>query len=216
MIMLAAILIVIKSVAALWRHAPVANVDTGLAFMVAAMVLNGVTGFYLIHVGRKTGALALEADGKHLFADAITSIAVIVALLLVHFTHIAAIDGIAAIIVAIYICFMGVGLLRKSTSGLMDRQDTGDVQVIDHILEDHLAPAGRPPLICNFHKVRHRHSGRYHWVDFHLVVPASWNVAQGHEAASIIEKEIEDALGEGDATAHVEPCVKADCPRCGP
>jgi divalent metal cation (Fe/Co/Zn/Cd) transporter len=68
--------------------------------------------------------------------------------------------------------------------------------------------------VCSYHKLRHRHSGRYHWVDFHLVVPPEWDVARGHEVASAIEHEIEQALGEGNATAHVEPCRGVECATC--
>src|SRR5436309_2209740 len=77
------------------------------------------------------------------------------------------------------------------------------------ILNSHLAPDGKPPQICSYHKLRHRHSGRYHWVDFHIMVPAGMTIEQGHAIASAIEYEIELALGEGNATAHVEPSVEA-------
>ena len=46
------------------------------------------------------------------------------------------------------------------------------------------------------------------------MVPAHWDIARGHEAASAIEYEIELALHEGNATAHVEPCVDEGCPTC--
>ena len=72
----------------------------------------------------------------------------------------------------------------------------------------------KAPTICSYHKLRHRHSGRYHWVDFHMVVPARWDIEHGHRAASAIEYEIEQALGEGNATAHVEPCDEAACSTC--
>ena len=39
-------------------------------------------------------------------------------------------------------------------------------------------------------------------------------IAQGHEIASAIEYEIEQALGEGNATAHVEPCADLACATC--
>ena len=38
--------------------------------------------------------------------------------------------------------------------------------------------------------------------------------AEGHEIASAIEYEIERKLGEGNATAHIEPCTDAGCGRC--
>ena len=97
----------------------------------------------------------------------------------------------------------------------MDRQDAADEKLLREILDAHVGPAGREPRICSYHKLRHRHSGRYHWVDFHLVVPAAMDVAQGHEMASAIEYEIEQALGEGNATAHVEPCSDRACATCG-
>ena len=73
-----------------------------------------------------------------------------------------------------------------------------------------------------FHALRHRHVGRDHWVDFHLVVPRSWDIARGHEVATAIEIELQEALGHSDpatpgwsrATAHVEPCGGEGCQRC--
>jgi divalent metal cation (Fe/Co/Zn/Cd) transporter len=47
-----------------------------------------------------------------------------------------------------------------------------------------------------------------------MVVPAHWDIQHGHEVASRIEYEIEQALIEGNATAHVEPCKDANCPMC--
>jgi divalent metal cation (Fe/Co/Zn/Cd) transporter len=47
------------------------------------------------------------------------------------------------------------------------------------------------------------------------MIPANMDIARGHEIASAIEYEIEQALGEGNATAHVEPCVDQRCARCG-
>ena len=71
------------------------------------------------------------------------------------------------------------------------------------------------PRICSYHKLRHRHNGRYHWVDFHIVVPSRWDVKRGHEVASAIEYEIEKALSIGNATAHIEPCLDDPCDNCG-
>jgi hypothetical protein len=46
------------------------------------------------------------------------------------------------------------------------------------ILSAHIGPDGREPQICSYHKLRHRHSGRYHWVDFHIMVPPDWAVSR--------------------------------------
>jgi hypothetical protein len=46
------------------------------------------------------------------------------------------------------------------------------------------------------------------------MVPAHLDVEQGYKIASAIEYEIELALGEGNATAHIEPCATQKCDAC--
>ena len=214
MIILAAVLIAGRAIQKLIYGATIDQIDQGLLLIALAMIVNGAMGFYLIRRGKRSGSITLEADGKHLLSDAITSVVVLVALGLVRLTNLVWIDPLAALVVAIYIAWMAVGLLRRSAAGLMDEQDRADDAMIRKILDSHLTPAGKDPQICSYHKLRHRHSGRFHWVDFHIMVPADWNIEKGHKVASAIEYEIELAIGEGNATAHVEPCHDAQCGGC--
>lgn len=214
MILLAALMIVWRAVESLVRGPEIERLGAGIALMTTAMLVNGVVGLLLVRMARRHGSITLEADGKHLLSDALTSVAVLAALLAVRMTGWTPIDPICALAVALYLAWVGVGLLRRSAAGLMDAQDVDDDTLIREILDRHIGAAAVPPAICSYHKLRHRHTGRYHWVDFHMVVPADWDVRRGHEAASIIEGEIERALGVGDATAHVEPCDKTTCERC--
>jgi cation diffusion facilitator family transporter len=216
MILVAALVIAWHAIEAMLRKAVVTEITFGLALMAAAMLVNGAMGVYLIRSGRKHKSLTLEADGKHLFADAVTSAAAIAALSIVKLSggRWWMVDPIFAILIAIYITYTAVGLMRQGAAGLMDEQDLSDEAMLVGILDAHLAPDGKPPQICSYHKLRHRHSGRYHWVDFHIMVPAGMTIEQGHAIASAIEYEIELALGEGNATAHVEPCVEVGCAGC--
>jgi cation diffusion facilitator family transporter len=193
------------------------RLDWGLLLILFAGVINGIAGLGLLVLGRRRSSMTLTADGKHLLSDAITSVGVLGALLIMWFKptwH--WIDPIAALLVAAYIAYMGIHLLSESAAGLMDRQDAADEKLLREILDAHvgIAAAPRVPRICSYHKLRHRHSGRYHWVDFHVVVPSHLDVAQGHQLASAIEYEIEQALREGNATAHVEPCMDRACASC--
>ena len=216
MILLAAVVARVKAADDLLRGTQLAvgRLDWGLALVAMTIVINGVVGWSLVRTGRRKGSVTLAADGHHLMSDAITSVVALAALGIVRLTGWRYADPIAAIAVSIYIGRTGVRLLRQSVGGLMDRQDVQDEALLRRILDDHTGPAGREPRICGYHKLRHRHSGRYHWVDFHITVPADWNVDRGHRVASAIEYEIELALGEGNATAHVEPCTEAACPAC--
>ena len=216
MILLAAAVSAAKAVEVLWRHEPLdqAGLGLGLVLLSVATAANAAVGGYLIAYGRRSRSLVLEADGWHLMTDVITSVAAIAALVVVRSTGRWWADPVTAIAVSAYIAYEGVKLVRRSAEGLMDAQDVGDTTLIRGILDAHVGPAGRHPQVCSYHKLRHRHSGRFHWVDFHLVVPGTWDIETGHRVASAIEFEIEQALHEGNATAHVEPCPADDCQRC--
>ena len=217
MILLAAVVATLKAIDSLVRGTQLAEgrLELGLILMAATLPVNGLVGLYLVRTGRRKGSVTLVADGHHLMTDAITSVAALVALGIVRLTGWRYADPIGALVVSVYIARTGLHLLRQAVAGLMDRQDVEDEALLRRILDGHLGPAGAEPRICGYHKLRHRHSGRYHWVEFHITVPADWDIAGGHKVASAIEYEIEQALGEGNATAHVEPCEEQDCVTCG-
>jgi cation diffusion facilitator family transporter len=216
MIFLAAVVILGRTIDALLHHTlEVEELNVGLALITAAMLANGGMGLFLIRLGRRRKSVTLEADGHHLLSDAITTVAALIALFFVKVFDWRLADPIAALLIAVYIGYMGVSLIRRSIQGLMDRQDIRDEQLLKSILDLHVGTGGKPPTICSYHKLRHRHSGRYHWVDLHILLPAENTVEEGHNIASAIEREIEGALGEGKATAHVEPCRTVECPHHG-
>lgn len=216
MILLAAVVSSVKATDDLLHGTELVHARLGLGLVLMALTLpvNGAVGLYLVRTGRRKGSVTLVADGHHLMTDALTSVVALASLAVVRFTGWRYADPIAAFVVSLYIGRTGIRLLRQSIGGLMDRQDAEDEELLRRILDSHVGPAGREPRICGYHKLRHRHSGRYHWVDFHITVPPDWNIERGHRVASSIEYDIEQALGEGNATAHVEPCSAGACPLC--
>lgn len=216
MILLAAGVAISKAVDTLLWHPTlvVTELRAGLILMSAALLANWAVGGYLVRIGRRQSSLTLEADGWHLISDAVTSAAALIAILVVWRTGWKAADPLIAIAVSLYIGVTGIRMIRRSAAGLMDEQDAADNDVIQKILDAHLGPEGAEPRICSYHKLRHRHTGRYHWIDFHLVLPGGLDIETGHQTASIIEGEIERVIGEGDATAHIEPCKTAECRNC--
>ena len=173
MVLAVSVAIMIKTIDTLLFHQiDLREIGAGLVIMAIAMVSNGAMGLVLIRVGRSRHSMVLQADGWHLMSDAVTSVATIIALGVVKLTGFIHADPIAALLVAGYVGWMALGLLRRAFGGLMDAQDVDDDRTIRRILDSHTGPAGREPRICSYHKLRHRHSGRFHWVEFHGVVPA--------------------------------------------
>lgn len=214
MVLAAALVGVVRAIDGLLHHVDLHTdrLGFGLGLLALALLVNGGLGAALERIGRAQDSATLVADGRHLISDAITSLAAILGLLVVRYTGWRYADPLAAVVVAFYIAFMGVELVRDAVAGLMDRQDLSDEKLLRSILDAHVE--GKEPRICSYHKLRHRHSGRYHWVDFHIMVPSTWDVRRGHQVASTIEYEIEQALRIGNATAHVEPCADPSCASC--
>ena len=215
MIVLAGVVILVHGGHALLHPDLVrSRLDLGLVLLALALGVNALVGIYLLETGRRRTSAALAADGQHLLADAVVSGAVVAAVFVVRLTHQAWVDPAAALAVGLFVVWTGERVVRKSAAGLMDEQDEEDRRLLEGILEGHLGPTGKQPRICSYHKLRHRHSGRYHWVDFHLLLPARFELEMAHRIGSAIEHEIEQALGQGDATAHLEPCVSPHCANC--
>ena len=222
MILLAGGVTAARAAEAVWRGVEVQRLEWGVLLVAGAGAANGLTGAWLVRVGRRGGSMALEADGRHLLTDAYTSAALVVTLGLIWLTGWAWLDPIAAFLMAVFLTVEGSKLIRRASAGLMDETDPDDDALLRATLDRHVGPGGEEPRICSFHALRHRHVGRDHWVDFHCVVPADWNVDRGHQVATALEIELQRCLGAEDAsvpgtaraTAHVEPCRDAACERC--
>ncbi|MCC6580424.1 MAG: cation transporter [Phycisphaeraceae bacterium] len=177
------------------------RLDTGIALLGGVAALSLVLALYVYVMGRRCRNLILIADGKHLLTDVISTVGVIGGLVLVRWTGKLWIDPVVALVMAAIVFWTSWRLLLQSSGGLMDRMDPEDDAAICRIL-DRCISAGK---IRGYHKVRHRHSGTFHWIDMHLQVDPDMTVRDSHALASEIEHEIEEKLGQANATAHVEP-----------
>jgi cation diffusion facilitator family transporter len=137
----------------------------------------------------------------HVLTDVWSSIAVLVALALVHWTHWLWWDPIAAVLAALNIFRVGFRLIRDSLGGLLDETDPVVERRICDLLDREVAQRD-----LSYHNFRHRHSGRTHWVEFHLVFGDDLTIGQAHEAATEIEASVAALLHpNGRVISHLEP-----------
>ncbi|MCI7551358.1 MAG: cation diffusion facilitator family transporter [Actinomycetaceae bacterium] len=200
MIFGAAALIIHSSVLRLLNPIPITNVGIGLAVSVIAAAVNGAVGIILIRAGKRNSSPTLEADGKHLLTDVITTAGVIFGVVLVALTGWDRLDPIVAILVAINIIWIGIGLIRSALSGLMD------VTLPDHenqAIIDILARFTSENV--TFHGLQTRQSGQLRFVRVDVQVPGAWTVAQGHAFGEEIEDAVRERLPGSFVTVHVEP-----------
>jgi cation diffusion facilitator family transporter len=204
MIIVAAILIFREAVIGfLAPELPEAPVQ-GLIISSVATAINVVWGFVLLRYGRKVRSPALEADGKHLLTDVVSTIGVIVGLGLVMLTGWAQLDAILAALVAMNILWSGWGVIRDSVGGLMDVAVPPEEQ---KLIRDVIANAATGALEA--HDVRTRKAGKLTFIEFHLVVPGAMTVDEAHSICDEIEAKLREAVDGAQITIHVEPEDKA-------
>lgn len=210
LIILAAVVILWKAIPAFFVPHPLAELDLGIALVLAAALINAALGFFLIQSGKRTNSLALTADGNHLLTDVYTSVGVVAGLLLARFTGWMVLDAVTACAVAVNIIVSGLLLIRQSVSHLMDEADESILRCIVESLQ-----SIRRPEWIDLHHLRSWRSGNRHHVDFHLTLPRYWNLEQSHDAETAVEEWLVEHLGGyGEVLVHLDPCTSHHCPFC--
>jgi cation diffusion facilitator family transporter len=201
MISAAAMLIFYEAIRQMIFGVEIQNLGFGMAITGAAAAINLVLGMSLIAVGKRSNSPLLRANGLHVLTDVWSSVAVIVALVLYKRTGWVWWDPIAAMLAALNILRVGYKLIRESLGGLLDEADADMEKKIRDLLDVEVFKEG-----LSYHNLRHRHSGRTHWVEFHLVFDDHLTVGEAHDAATAIESSVAAMLHpDGRVISHLEP-----------
>jgi cation diffusion facilitator family transporter len=177
----------------------------GLGASLLASAINGGWAWLLIRTGRKRRSPALEADGRHLRTDVITSVGVLGGLALALVTGWPVLDPVIAVLIAFHILGSGWVLVRSSVSGLMDEAlDAATLAGIRDVIAKHSEGA------IQAHKLQTRMAGRATFIDFHLVVPGTMSVSQSHDICDRLERALRREVPGARVTIHVEPEHKAE------
>ncbi len=201
MIAAAALLIGYQALLQVFQGVRLESIGIGMILTGSAAAVNLVLGLSLIRVGKRRHSQLLKANGQHVLADVWTSAGVLVALVLVKLTGWVWWDPIFAVLAALKLGWTGAKLMRESFDGLMDAADG----TVEKTLRDRLDAACAEHGL-SYHNLRHRHSGRMHWVELHLVFPDEMSVHEAHAIATTVEADLAASLEpEGRVITHLEP-----------
>ena len=176
------------------------KIGLGLAVSTLASLINFSVGFLLLRVGRRTRSIALEADARHLMTDVWTSAGVLVGVGAVAITGWQRLDPVVALAVAANLIWTGMGIVRRSVSGLMDTAlPQSERELIQNVLRTYEKDG------LQFHAVRTRDAGARKFVSMHVLVPGNWTVNRGHKLLEQIERKIQKVLPHVIVFTHLEP-----------
>jgi cation diffusion facilitator family transporter len=210
MIGIAGIVILYNAILSFIHPVEIKKLDTGIWLVAATAVINFLVGWYCIRVGTKNNSVALQASGKHLQTDTLTTAGIIAGLILLYFTKQNWIDGVVAIIFGSLIIVMGYRIVRSSIAGIMDE---ADMKLLGRLVE--LLNADRRTNWIDLHNLRMIKYGSVLHIDCHLTVPWYLDVNQAHEEIDALIALVRKEFGESvEFFVHSDGCLPSSCPIC--
>jgi cation diffusion facilitator family transporter len=207
---IAGIIIIFKSVYNLIFPVEITKLFEGALIIGSTGIINLIVGYYLIRTGKKHKSITLEADGKHLLADAVTSAGLVIGILIIYLTKIYWLDSIVSILLGLYILYTAYKLTRKSVGGLMDESNTELVKTIINVLQRH-----RENTWIDVHNLRAQQYGADVHIDCHVTFPYYYDLNRVHRELSEIDALVNANVAHNtELFIHADPCLPACCNYC--
>jgi ferrous-iron efflux pump FieF len=151
------------------------------------------------HVIGKTGSLAIETDHVHYQSDLLLNLAVIGALALDQYAHVAGADPVFGLCIAAWLGWGAWQASQRALDQLMDREwsDAKKVKFLDVI--------ARHPELKGLHDLRTRTSGNRDFVQFHVSVDPDMTVTEAHRVMDEIEAKLGVEFPGVEILIHPDP-----------
>ncbi|AEH45681.1 cation diffusion facilitator family transporter [Thermodesulfatator indicus DSM 15286] len=185
---------------------PVTNLGISLVVMVISILITTGLVLFLESVAKKTGNLVIKSEALHYKTDLFTNSAVLLSLLIVHFTKFYAIDGIFGLLIAFYIIYSASKLIKEGILILMD------VSLEDEIIEKIIEIIKTTPKVTDYHFLKTRKAGPFNFVDVHLVFSRDISLEEAHHISDLVEEKIRsiDPDKRWEITIHLDPFDDSD------
>jgi cobalt-zinc-cadmium efflux system protein len=132
-ILLSAVWIVVEGIARLFSPEPVA-IGATLIIAIAGLVINLITGAILMRADQSN--MNIRSAFLHMLTDTLSSVAIIIGLIVIHYSGWQWIDPLLALVVAVIILKWSWTLLRDSLHVLMEGSPIDVAALRAHVLHD--------------------------------------------------------------------------------
>ena len=183
-----------------WQE-PTALEDTGL--VIGMMTLSLVGSAVIIMVQRQSikqsGSLAIEADYAHYSADAVQHALVIAALCAAYMGVPLWIDGLVAVVIALWMLLSAYGIARKGVDMILDRElPMAERTALLEIIQGH-------PQVIGVHDLRAIKSGMKELIFFDIEAAPDLTLREAHAITRDLEAAILEIYPYGEIMIHVDP-----------
>ncbi len=198
--------ILYESVKKALANTPISDIEISVGVMIVSFVITFFLVTYLNLVAKKTNSLVIKSDALHYKTDMLTNGAVLVSLILIKLTGLEIVDSIIGGAIAVYIIYSAYTLIKEGVLMLMDvALDDATVDAIQSIIESQQE-------LSDYHYLKTRRSGKYNFVDVHLVFNESFSLMAAHKVSDRVEDKIRalDSESEWVINIHLDPVDDSD------
>ena len=175
-----------------------------IIILVAAILIKLWQSLFNRSIGRKIRSVTLMATAADSRNDVISTSAVLISVIVGKITGIQ-IDGYMGCLVALFIIWSGIQLVRETTSPLLG--EAPDQELVDSIAEI----VKKEPGVLGIHDLMvHNYGPGKIFASMHIEVDADGDLMESHDMIDNIEKRIKDEL-HVEFVVHMDP-VKTDDP----
>ena len=170
-----------------------------IAASAVAIVMNACLVLYQNHVIQHSKSLTIEADRAHYAGDIVVYVGVIVAVFLDYYMGIRWADPIIAVLIALWLSRLAVGIAKRAIDMLMDRElPRSERDEIKTTIQ-------RTKGVKNFHDLRTNRSGMMLMISMDIEVDPSLSFLDAHNIAKRVEDRLHKLYPECEVMIHVDP-----------
>ena len=179
---------------------PLSNVETGMTLL----FINFLGTLFIViaqrYVARKTNSLLIKADSIHYLTDLLLIVAVIGALWFSQ--KVPFVDGITALLIALYVLKEAWDILKPTIAQLLDAElDEEEREKIVRVIKESLPKVEA----LGYHWLRTRRAGSKVFIEFHLIFPPQMPLIKVHDMCDRMTVYLSSQYERAEILLHSDP-----------
>ena len=188
-----------EAVSHLLHAKPIAYEVPSLVVMAVSMLLTAGLVWAQSRVLHAARSVAVEGDRMHYAADFASNVISFAGIAVAALLHSPQADALAGLLVAAWLLWGAIGVFRRASGELMDRELSDDArrQVRNLMRED--------ARVLDVHQLRMRASGPYIHIQMHASLEPALSLIEAHQVMVAAEKRVLEAFPAADIIIHPDP-----------
>lgn len=191
-------LLMLYGVNSLLEAKEIVRSELGIGVSIFALLITFSLIRYQKYVIDKTGSVAVKADSLHYKSDLWLNSAVLLALGLSAYGYYW-VDGLATILIAMYILYSAYEIGHESVQMLLDHElPESDIEIIKDVVNN-------TKQVLGMHELRTRQSGYMKFIQLHIELDDHLTLYEAHAIADEVELSILRKFNSAEVIIHQDP-----------